>query len=151
VFLVFEFGAVSGLVFRPVSGRITYKKVGWPLFIVWRGGASISRLVLDESIDVVIEEKLEGRGVDTVRAENGISDQEVMQYAIGQDALVLTRDQGDYVQLDAQLEHPGILIDKQMHLRDKALVAETVSSILEKHGEALENNVVFVSNFYGRF
>lgn len=48
------------------------------------------------------------------------------------------------------LEHPGILIDKQMHLRDKSLVAETVESILERHGDNLEDNVVFISNFYGR-
>jgi len=103
--------------------------------------------VLDESIDVVVEEKLEGRGVDTLRPEPGISDQEVLQFAISEDAPVLTRDQGDFIELDTQMDHPGILIDKQMHLRDKSLVAETVSNILDQHQEEIQDNVVFVSNF----
>lgn len=107
--------------------------------------------MLDESIDAVIEEKLEGRGIDTLRAEPGISDQEVLQFAISEDALVLTRDQGDFIELDTQMDHSGILIDKKMHLRDKGLVAETVSSLLEEHGDELEQNVAFISNFYGRF
>ncbi len=74
-----------------------------------------------------------------------------MQYAISEDAPVLTRDQGDYIELDAQVDHPGILIDKQMHLRDRVLVAETVSNILDEHQGELQDNVVFISNFYGRF
>lgn len=102
-------------------------------------------------MDSVIEEKLEGRGIETVRPEKGISDQEVMQYAISEDAPVLTRDQGDYIELDAQVDHPGILIDKQMHLRNRVLVAETVSNILDEYQGELQDNVVFISNFYGRF
>jgi len=49
------------------------------------------------------------------------------------------------------MDHPGVLIDKQMHLRDKGLVAETVSNLLEEHGDELEQNVAFISSFYGRF
>lgn len=86
-----------------------------------------------------------------MRPEKGISDQEVMQYAVSEDAPVLTRDQGDFIELDTQMEHPGVLIDKQMHLRDKSLVAETVSNLLQEHEEELAENVVFISNFYGRF
>lgn len=74
-----------------------------------------------------------------------------MQYAINRDAPVLTRDQGDYLKLDSQISHPGIMIDKQMHLRNRSLVAETVLGILEKYGSELEDNPVFISDFYGRF
>jgi len=102
-------------------------------------------------VDSVIEEKLEGREIETVRPEKGIPDQEVMQYAISEGVPVLIRDQGDYIELDVQIDHPGILIDKQMHLRDKSLVAETISSILQQYEEELQDSVIFVSSFYGRF
>lgn len=119
--------------------------------ITYTGCRTVSTVVLDESIDAVIEDKLEGRGINTLRPEPGISDQEVLQFAISEDAPVLTRDQGDFIELDTQMDHPGILIDKQMHLRDKRLVAETVSNLLTEHGDKLEENVAFISNFYGRF
>lgn len=109
------------------------------------------RLVLDESVDLKIEEKLQGRDIETDRPSSGISDQEVLQYAVSQDSPLLTRDQGDYVQLDHQIGHPGILIDGQMHLRDRTLVADTVKGIIEKYSEELEDEVIFISGFYGRF
>lgn len=99
---------------------------------------------------MTIEKKLNGRDVDTVRPEKGISDQEVLQQAIDEDVPILTRDQGDYVKLDNQLEHPGIMIDKEMHLRDRKLVAETICSILNRHKREFKNAVVFISNFFGR-
>mgnify|MGYP006295932421 CR=1 FL=1 len=74
-----------------------------------------------------------------------------MQYAVNEDAPVLTRDQGDFIELDTQMDHLGVLIDKKMHLRDKSLVAKTVSNLLQEHEEELEENVVFISNYYGRF
>jgi len=86
-----------------------------------------------------------------LRPDPGISDQEVLQFAISKDAPVLTRDQGDFIKLDTQMNHPGILIDKQMHLKDKGLVTDTISSLIEEHQEELEDHVYFMSNFYGRF
>ena len=74
-----------------------------------------------------------------------------MQYAVNEDAPVLTRDQGDFIELDTQMDHLGVLIDKKMHLRDKSLVEKTVSNLLQEHEEELEENVVFISNYYGRF
>ncbi len=66
-------------------------------------------------------------------------------------APLVTRDQGDFIELDTLLDHYGILVDKQLHLRDRKLVAHTISSINEKHRDHLNNNIIFISNFYGRF
>lgn len=99
----------------------------------------------------MIERKLDGRGVECLRPEKEISDQRVMEFAVSHGVPLLTRDQGDYIRLGSEMEHPGVLIDKQMHLRDKSLVAETVADMLERYDGEIRGNVLFVSNFYGRF
>lgn len=109
------------------------------------------RIALDESVDIIIEKKLNGRDIETVRPEEGASDQEVIEYCIENDTPLLTRDPSDFVELHRRIgQHPGILIDKEMHLRDRSLVADTVKDMLNEIGDELENNVWWVSEFYGR-
>jgi len=67
--------------------------------ITYTGRRNVPTTVLDESINAVIEEKLEGRRVHTLRAEPDSSDQEVLQFAVGEDALLFTRDKGDLIYL----------------------------------------------------
>lgn len=109
-------------------------------------------LVLDESIPGQIEAGLKEKGVETGRYEIGKPDNEVLGYAVKNNVPVLTRDQGDFVRLSQEVDHPGILLDKQMHLReDIELVTETIKSMLENIPEAdLSNNVWYVSDYYGR-
>jgi len=109
-------------------------------------------LVLDESVDARIAEKVAGRDVTIWRPAAGIPDQAVLEFAIRHTAPLLTRDQGDFISLDRELTHYGILIDKKLHLRqNRELVAETIVGILDHHQAHLENTVLFVSDFYGRF
>lgn len=109
------------------------------------------KLVLDESVDKIIEKKLRFLDVECIRPEKGLTDKKVLSLSIEKSVPLLTRDQGDFVSLDADMEHPGILIDKYMHLRDRELVSETVKGILDESSEILEDNVLYISNFYGRF
>lgn len=109
-------------------------------------------LILDESIPIQIEKALEKKGVVTRRPETGKEDFEVMGRAIQEDTPILTRDQGDFVKLNQELDHPGILMDKKMHLRENTdLVAETISRMLKEISEGnLENSVWYLSDYYGR-
>ncbi|MFB6100660.1 MAG: DUF5615 family PIN-like protein [Candidatus Nanohalobium sp.] len=109
-------------------------------------------LLLDESIPKSVEEALEDKGIETGRFEIGAEDSEVMSYAIENKAPVITRDQGDFVRLGHELDHLGVLLDKQMHLRkDTDLVAKTVKYMIEEIPEEdLSNSVWYLSNFYGR-
>lgn len=109
------------------------------------------KLVLDESVDKIIEKKLESSEVNCVRPKKELPDKEVLLFAIKKEEPLLTRDQGDFVSLDADMEHFGIMIDKYMHLRDRKLVAKTMSGILEEGSKLLKNNILYISNFYGRF
>lgn len=109
------------------------------------------KLVFDESVDKVIEDKLESYNINCLRSEKGLKDKEVLLFAIKQDSPLLTRDQGDFVSLSADIEHLGIMVDKYLHLRDRKLVAKTVGGVLKQDSENLRNNVVYISNFYGRF
>lgn len=108
-------------------------------------------LVLDESVSRLLEERLEKFDVKTKRPPKESTDREVLKLAIEKKAPVLTRDQGDFVILDNDMDHYGIIIDKYMHLRDRTLVAETIASILEKYPRLLMKNLVFLSNYYGQF
>ncbi|MFB6199796.1 MAG: DUF5615 family PIN-like protein [Candidatus Nanohaloarchaea archaeon] len=108
-------------------------------------------LLLDESVPVQIEMALDSQGIDTGRYMPGEEDDEVLMYAIEKDAPVLTRDQGDFVKLSREFSHPGILMDKQLHLReDFEMVAETIEMVLEQFSENLSDNVWYLSEFYGR-
>lgn len=106
-------------------------------------------LVLDESVDVVTEQRLNALDIETLRPEKGVTDEAVLQFAIAEEAALLTRDQSDYVVLSNEMEHYGILLDKQLHLRDGQLVAETVDYVLQEYGGEIENELVYLSNFYG--
>jgi predicted nuclease of predicted toxin-antitoxin system len=109
-------------------------------------------ILLDESIPRSVEEALEDKGIEAGRYETGVDDAEVMTFAIKNEVPVITRDQGDFVMLSQELNHCGILMDKQMHLRkDTDLVADTVKHMLEEIPEEdLSNSVWYLSNFYGR-
>lgn len=89
--------------------------------------------------------------MDCSRPEKGLPDKEVLLFAVRKGWPLLTRDQGDFVSLAADMEHAGIMIDKYLHLRDRKLVAETVKGMLKLGPSHLENNVLYISNFYGRF
>ena len=106
-------------------------------------------LVLDESVDTVIEQRLNALRVKTIRPEKGVTDELVLQFAITKEAPLLTRDQSDYVVLNNEMQHYGILLDKQLHLRDGQLVAETASHVLEEYQDQIKNELVYLSNFYG--
>lgn len=109
-------------------------------------------LLLDESIPSQVEAALEKKGIETGRYDTGEPDNKVLGYAVKKDVQVVTRDQGDFVRLNQEVDHPGILMDKQMHLReDVDLVAETIKSMMENISEEdLSNNVWYVSDYYGR-
>lgn len=108
-------------------------------------------LVLDESVDRLIEDRLKNFNIKTARPTGGSTDSEVLNFAVRKEAPLITRDQGDFVILDADVDHFGIMIDKHMHLRDRTLVAETIAGILENYPQLLENSIVYLSNFYGQF
>lgn len=80
-----------------------------------------------------------------------MNDKKVLRFAVGKKAPIITRDQGDFVILDTDVDHHGIMIDKHMHLRDRSLVAETVVRIVKNHPKLLSNNLIFLSSFYGQF
>lgn len=108
-------------------------------------------LILDESVDRLIEDRIKNFDIETSRPPKGLTDEKVLKFALKQKAPILTRDQGDFVILDSDMDHHGIMIDKHMHLRDRTLVARTVAQILQNYSRLLENDVVFLSSFYGRF
>lgn len=109
-------------------------------------------LLLDEDVAISIGRKLEGRGIKIERHEKSKSDREVLMYSVELDVPVLTRNQGDFVSLDRQIRHRGVMIDKGMNRRNPNLVADTVSGILEDYSSGeLENELIFVSNFYGLY
>lgn len=108
-------------------------------------------LVLDESVDRLIEERIENLDIEVIRPPKGSNDRRVLHFAIKREAPIVTRDQGDFVILNNDLKHYGIMIDKHMHLRDRNLVAETVVIVLKEHPKILKNNLVFLSSYYGQF
>lgn len=109
-------------------------------------------ILLDESIPVQIEKALEKNGFKTYRFEKEAPDEKVLREAIKKDIPLVTRDQGDFVRLSSELDHPGIILDKQMHLRkDFDLVANTIKEMLEEIGEEnLRGEVCYLSGYYGR-
>ena len=125
------------------------------------------KLVLDEDVPVEIGYKLEGRGIDVLSHESSASDTEVLKFAVENEAPLLTKDedfrtqhemlleadsQENLLERDKDLEHFGILIDNQMHLRDWNLVADTIKAMLENiPKEDLRDNVWRVSDYYGVF
>ena len=75
----------------------------------------------------------------------------MLRFAAEHGSPLLTKDE-DFRERDRDLEHFGILIDNQMHLRDWNLVADTIKAMLEKiPKEDLRNNIWRVSDYYGVF
>ncbi|MFP4229863.1 MAG: DUF5615 family PIN-like protein [Candidatus Nanohaloarchaea archaeon] len=109
-------------------------------------------LLLDESIPRPVEKALEDQDIEVARFESGAPDKEVIAYAVNVEAPILTRDQGDFPRLSQELDHPGILIDRNLHLRrDLEMVSKTVEKILsEKKNEELQNSIWYLTSFYGR-
>lgn len=109
-------------------------------------------ILLDESVPNQVENALEKEDIDTMRCNEGEEDYNVMTFAIENQIPVLTRDQGDFPRLGQELEHPGILLDKQMHLRkDTEMVAQTIKKLIKQIPEKdLKNSTWYVSNYYGR-
>lgn len=106
--------------------------------------------VVDESTWGSLEEKLEGRDVSTVRHEPGITDDEVLEFAVERDSPLLVADKDFTFLNEESREHPGILADKYMHRREWELVADTVKWILDNvPEEELENNIWYLSDYYG--
>lgn len=108
-------------------------------------------LVLDGSVDRLIEKRVKNFSVETARPPKGLTDENVLKFAVKRESPIITRDQGDFVILDTDVNHYGIMIDKFMHLRNRTLVAETVGRIVKDYPELLRNNLVFLSSFYGQF
>lgn len=109
-------------------------------------------IVVDESTWGSLEDKLEGRGVEVVRHESGITDTEVLEFADGRGAPVLVADK-DFSFLEQEPDdHPGILSDRYMHRREWGMVADTIKWMLENvPGEELEGNIWYLSDYYGVF
>lgn len=116
-----------------------------------RSDEFFEKLVLDEDVPIQIGYKLEGRNLEVLSHESSASDNEVLKFAVENDAPLLTKDE-DFRERNEEIEHFGILIDNQMHLRDWNLVADTIKRILENIAkEDLRNNVWRVSDYYGVF
>jgi len=109
------------------------------------------KIVLDEDVPIQIGYKLEGRDIENLSHESSASDKEVLKFAVESEVPLLTKDE-DFRERDEEIEHFGILIDNQMHLRDWNLVADTIKEMLENiPKEDLRNNVWRVSDYYGVF
>lgn len=108
-------------------------------------------VVLDEDVPIQIGYKLEGRDIEVLTHKSSASDKEVLRFAVESETPLLTKDE-DFRERDRDLEHFGILIDNQMHLRDWNLVADTIKEMLENiPKEDLRNNIWRVSDYYGVF
>jgi len=115
------------------------------------GEEFFERLVLDEDVPVEIGYKLEGRGIEVLSHESGAPDTEVLRFAVETDVPLITKDE-DFRERDNDLNHFGILIDNQMHLRDWNLVADTIKDMLNNiPKESMRNDVWRVSDYYGVF
>jgi len=109
------------------------------------------KLVLDEDVPIQIGYKLQGRDIEVLSHESSASDNEVLRFAVENEAPLLTKDE-DFRERDSDLQHFGILIDNQMHLRDWNLVADTITAMLENiPKEDLKDSVWRVSDYYGIF
>jgi hypothetical protein len=117
-----------------------------------------SKIVLDEDVPMQIGYKLEGRSIEVLSHESSASDKEVLRFAAECGSPLLTKDE-DFRERDEELDHFGILIDNQMHLRDWNLVADTITAMSknipkeEKNipKEDLRDNIWRVSDYYGVF
>ncbi|MFB6209523.1 MAG: DUF5615 family PIN-like protein [Candidatus Nanohaloarchaea archaeon] len=105
-------------------------------------------LVIDEDVKKSIKVKLNSRGIKTERLKKSLTDRKVILEARERDAPILTRNQEDFIHLNEEISHSGILIDKFMNKRGSKKVAETVQQVLEENKEKIEDRVWFVSNFY---
>ncbi len=115
------------------------------------GDEFLDSLVLDEDVPIQVGYKLEGRDIEVLNHESGAFDREVLSFAVESEAPLLSKDE-DFRERGTELEHFGILIDNQMHLRDWNLVADTIKEMLENiPKEDLEDNVWRVSDYYGVF
>ncbi len=108
----------------------------------------MNKVVCDEMVDPALDEILRDEGFEVFRPEISDSDDEVLELANENRAVILTRDR-DFVRLNDNQEHFGIIFDSGMHHRALREVSEAVLRIFDlMSSEDLENSLVRLNRFY---
>jgi len=111
---------------------------------------SFNKLVLDENVDLLVEKKLENKGIECVRLLEGAEDRELMDFCIDEELPLLTEDD-DFKTDIITMEHSGILFDRYLSRRDADMVVDTLEEVLSTYDrDTLSNEVWHISDFYGR-
>ena len=105
------------------------------------------RIYADESINVAIVERLKRRGVKAFSAKDlaklGLTDEEQLETAIQQKAVILTND-SDFVRISARKKHTGIIYVHQ----DKLTIGECIQRLKiiteTRTAEQMKNQLIFV-------
>lgn len=108
------------------------------------------KLILDENVDFLVEEKLENNGFECVRFVEGAEDRDLMDFCIEKELPLLTEDD-DFKTDIITVEHSGILFDRYLSRRDTDMVVSTLEEVLSTYDkETLSNEMWHLSDFYGR-
>jgi len=102
-----------------------------------------------KALGITRRKSLEGRGISVIKHDPGITDNEVLDFAIEENSPLLVADKDFTFLNEESRQHPGILADRYMHRRDWNLVADTVKWILDNvPEEELENDLWYLSDYY---
>lgn len=111
-------------------------------------------LLLDEDVRTLLAEVLRQRGYDAVHVleagRQGKSDREQLDYAVGQDRVLLTHNIRDFLLLDRSFRaegksHAGIIVSDQLPFRE--LLSRTLRCLSRRKKESLYNQVTWLHDF----
>ena len=105
------------------------------------------KIYADESINIAIVEGLKRRGIKAFSAQDleklGLTDEEQLEIAIHQKAVVLTND-SDFIRISARKSHTGIIYVHQ----DKLTIGECIQRLKiiteTRTAEQMKNQIIFL-------
>lgn len=114
-------------------------------------GRATAHLIIDESVDLVLVEKIRGRGfnVELSPREEEYEDVDVLRFAVERQAPLLTTD-SDFRTPPLDI-HFGILLDTDMNRRDPDQVADAIAGVLTSFEDSLENEIFRLERWYGYY
>ena len=109
----------------------------------------VDKIVCDEMVNPLIDERLETLGLDVYRPETADSDTQVLELSKKFEAPIITGDRDFVTKHRNQETHFGIIFDPGMHHRPVEEVFQALKSVYNlMDKQDLEDTVVRLKRFY---